>query len=251
MRRTLIQFMFRSRLRDTDLDWRMIGESEPYFGVLTAEQFKRKNLDDDARAAFFQSGKGDVEHFIDRMRTLFGPFDPQSVLDFGCGVGRLTLPLAELAGTATGVDISPGMLSEARKHRHAGLRFLDRIPEELFDWVVSAIVLQHIPPERGYLLIDDLVNRVASGGGLTIQIMFGRTSLHEKSAGARLVIDTPAVRPAIGRVKLKHIPKGRMIMHDYDLSQVVGILYLAGIKNVHLEHCDHGGMIGATIYARR
>jgi SAM-dependent methyltransferase len=238
-------------IRDTDRDWAIIGEEEPYFGVLSHERFKREHLDDETRAEFFRSGEGDIARLIDRMRALFGPFEPQSALDFGCGVGRLTAPLAAVTGAATGVDISPGMLAEARKHRNPGLRLLDTIPHELFDWVVSSIVLQHIPPERGYGIIEQLLDRVAPGGGVTLQIMFGRTAPHEKSIGARLVIDVQGVWPATPPKEGRELPLGVIIMHDYDLSRVVGLFYRAGMKALFLEHCDHGGMIGATIFARK
>lgn len=238
-------------IRDTDRDWAIIGEEEPYFGVLSHERFKREHLDEETRAEFSRSGEGDITRFIDRMRAFFGPFEPRSALDFGCGVGRLTAPLAALTGAATGVDISPGMLAEARKHRHPGLRFTETIPNELFDWVVSAIVLQHIPPQRGYGIIEQLLDRVAPGGGVTLQIMFGRTSPHEKSIGSRLVIDVQGVRPATPRKRRRKLPQGEMIMHDYDLTRVVGLFYRAGMKALFLEHCDHGGIIGATIYARK
>lgn len=251
IKRLLSSFQSDAQVRDTDRDWAIIGETEPYFGVLTSERFKREHLDEDARADFFRSGEGDIGHFIDRMRTIFGPFEPRSALDFGCGVGRLTVPLAVLTGAATGVDISPGMLAEARKHTHPGLRFLDSIPDEQFDWLVSAIVLQHVPPERGYGIIEALLDRISPDGGATIQIMFGRTAHHEKSVGARLVIDEKGVRPSIGRILPKKLRQGTMIMHDYDLSHVVGLFYRAGLKKLFLEHCDHGGIIGATIYARK
>ncbi|SDA36974.1 class I SAM-dependent methyltransferase [Sphingomonas sp. NFR15] len=239
-------------IRDTDRDWQIIGETEPFFGVLTADRFKRENLDENARREFFRSGEGDIHHFITRMREAFGHFEPRSALDFGCGVGRLTAPLAALTGAATGVDISSGMLAEARKHTHPRLRFLDAIPIEQFDWVVSAIVLQHIPPDRGYDILAELLGRVGPDGGATIQVMFGRTVRHENSIGARLIIDgEDGVRPPAPFRTRRKIPEGVMIMHDYDLSRVVGLFYLAGLKRLCLDHIDHGGIIGATIYARR
>lgn len=249
--RLISRFQSKIRLRDTDYDWRIIGETEPYFGVLTSDRFKRKNLNEQNRADFFQSGDGDINDFIDRMRSAFGPFEPRSALDFGCGVGRLTLPLAALTGAATGIDISPGMLAEARRHDKPGLRFLERVPDEVFDWVVSAIVLQHIPPERGYGIIEQLLGRVAASGGITLQIMFGRTAHHELSPGARLIIDEGGVRPAAALRRQKPPAAGKMLMHDYDLSRVVGLFYRAGMTCLILDHIDHGGMIGATIHARR
>lgn len=155
-------------MRDTDRDWEIIGETDPYFGVLTHDKFKRENLDDAGRSEFFRTGQENISYFLEKMRSTFGAFVPRSALDFGCGVGRLTVPLAETTGAATGVDVSQGMLAEARRHNHPGLRFMETIPDERFDWVVSIIVLQHIPPERGYEILKTLLDRVAPDGGATI-----------------------------------------------------------------------------------
>ncbi|AOR77481.1 class I SAM-dependent methyltransferase [Novosphingobium resinovorum] len=239
------------RQRDTDRDWRMIGETEPYFGVLTSETFKRDNLDDAARERFFASGRGDVRHHFSRMNALFGAFEPRSALDFGCGVGRLTVPLAEIAGQATGVDISPGMMAEARLHTTPGLTFVDAIPDVAFEWVMSLIVLQHIPPERGYKILRQLLAGVSENGGATVQLMFARTTQHARSAGGRLILDGTDVTPATRSRSPRGFREGVMLMHDYDLSRVIALFYQAGMTSLHLEHCDHGGIVGATIYARK
>src|SRR4051794_40461244 len=98
-----------SELRNTDKDWQLIGADEPYFGVLTNPKFRRENMSEEDRAEFYASGASGVSSMLARMRSLFGPFDPRSALDFGCGVGRLTRPLGEITGDAVGVDISSGM----------------------------------------------------------------------------------------------------------------------------------------------
>jgi SAM-dependent methyltransferase len=50
-----------------------------------------------------------------------------SVLDLGCGTGRLAEPLAELGHPVTGVDNEPGMLAELRRSTgaHADITTLD------------------------------------------------------------------------------------------------------------------------------
>ena len=37
------------------------------------------------------------------------------MLDIGCGIGRIERALAPLVGTITAIDISPGMIDEARR----------------------------------------------------------------------------------------------------------------------------------------
>jgi len=253
MLKRLISFLDRNRIfnnRDTDVDWKLIGEDEPYFGVLTSEEFKRSNFDNDARMKFYGSGWHDVTNDLEQMRKLFGEFNPRSALDFGCGVGRLTMPLAEITGDAVGVDISPGMLAEARVHEGPRLSFMEKIPDRKFAWVVSRIVLQHIPPERGYALLKQLLASVENAGGATIQIVFARTQVHARSAGARLIHSNDDSYYATPPRHHK-IPPGSMLMHDYDLSLVVSLFFAAGFRSLHLEHTDHGGMIGAVIYARK
>ena len=43
-----------------------------------------------------------------------------SVLEIGCGTGRVTIPIAELGFPVTGLDIVPGMIERARR-KSAGL----------------------------------------------------------------------------------------------------------------------------------
>jgi len=68
------------------------------------------------------------------------------VLDIGCGIGRMAEALAGRCRSVLGLDVSPGMVAEARR-RHgaqAHLRFevtdgtgLDTLPPDAFDLVVA------------------------------------------------------------------------------------------------------------------
>ena len=73
-----------------------------------------------------------------------------SVLDFGCGVGRVTGVLSQIARTVIGADISAVALSRASRIVPTavfcmlpGEGTLPFAPES-FDWIVSMICLQHI-----------------------------------------------------------------------------------------------------------
>src|SRR5689334_24129630 len=104
-------------IRDTDADWEEFAQREPYWAVLTADQFRRANLDQAARIEFFANGEGTVAHYLGVLRDHFGAPEQLDVsLDFGCGVGRLLFPLACRSNLAIGVDVSLTMLDECRKN---------------------------------------------------------------------------------------------------------------------------------------
>lgn len=109
-----------------------------------------------SEAAFAASGRSDVERIL---RLANGGRDPASgqryghILEFGCGVGRMTRVLCERAGRVTAVDISPTMIERARASREWGDHVAfgtcgegEAIPceNEAVDLVVSYLVFQHI-----------------------------------------------------------------------------------------------------------
>src|SRR5262245_32833851 len=57
----------------------------------------------------------DIEFFLNQARMLGGP-----VLELACGTGRILEPIANAGFAAAGIDLSPGMLVEARRKAPAG-----------------------------------------------------------------------------------------------------------------------------------
>ena len=105
------------------------------------------------------------------------PRAAQRALDFGCGVGRLTRALGTRFGSALGVDISAGMVEQARRLNEAfpACEFcvnaapdLGQLEAESFDFVYSSIALQHLPtvPEIERYVTEFL--RVARPDGLVV-----------------------------------------------------------------------------------
>ncbi|KDP95600.1 hypothetical protein ER13_15265 [Brevundimonas sp. EAKA] len=236
--------------RDTDADWEEIGRTNPYYGVLTDQRFKSDNLTEEALADFFRTGVEGVEYEANRLRARYPDFAPKSALDFGCGVGRLTRALAVVTGDTFGVDISDSMLAEARRNVPAGATFGRDLPDRAFDWIVSQIVFQHIPPERGYPLLKALMARLAPGGFVTLQFALYRDPRHASVPGGRIVMGEDFT--TVSNVKaLRNLAKGEMVMFDYDLTVISAILFAAGVTDIELSHTDHGGFHGASVRGRR
>lgn len=171
---------------DPDETWRRFGAEEPYYGVLTSERFRRSNLNDAHRAEFFQTGEKYVEEVLAQSKRAFHDGLPMGrALDFGCGVGRLTIPLALLFEQVTAVDISPAMIEEARINCCAygieNVTFvlsddaLTRV-EGAYDFINAYIVFEHIEEARGLRLIQRLLGLLGPGGVAVIDLC---TKRHE------------------------------------------------------------------------
>lgn len=238
-------------MRDTDTDWQIMGESEPYFGVLSHERFLRRNLTDETLAEFWTTGDHHIGAIHHRLVQHFGDFLPTNALDFGCGVGRLTRAMAKLAGRATGVDVSEGMLAEARASAPEGVDFLNYIPDGAFDWINTAIVFQHIPPERGYALFQQLLEVAAPECVLSVHFMLFKDATGVADQYFPNVEfstwDGSNLRPLLGKQRTP----GTMSMFDYDLNLLIAMLVRAGFTRYFLEHSNHGGAHGVEIFSRR
>jgi SAM-dependent methyltransferase len=94
---------------------------------------------------------------------------PRSLLELGCGAGRLTHPLLDLGYDVTAVDESAQMLAALRPQVGAvGGRIEDLRLEERFDAVLLASHLVNVPEahQRGQLL--DCRRRHLAPGGVVI-----------------------------------------------------------------------------------
>jgi ubiquinone/menaquinone biosynthesis C-methylase UbiE len=103
-----------------------------------------------------------------------------SVLDAGCGLGRLTIPLARGAGPqgeVTALDLQEGMLQEVKKRaRHADLdniRYLragiggGRLERDVFDRAVLITVIGEIPDREAAL--REMFSALKPGGILLVE----------------------------------------------------------------------------------
>jgi SAM-dependent methyltransferase len=249
-------------LRDTDQDWAVLAQTQPYWAVLSAEIYRGQTLDPAARAAFFGSGEQQVAALMGFAKRHLDPaFAPRRALDFGCGVGRLLLPLARLVALATphppapaaavGVDIAPAMIELCRANlAEAGLHHaevvlgddtLSRV-DGRFDLVNSLIVLQHIPPERGYRLIARLLDLLEVGGVGSLQLTYAkerRFFTHEAPRARYYRRDGDTLRD-LSPLDTEQ-PQGTIAMYDYDLNQIMlMIAAVAGHPILALPSHDDG-----------
>ncbi|MFD9069169.1 class I SAM-dependent methyltransferase [Streptomyces lasiicapitis] len=97
------------------------------------------------------------------------------VMDFGCGDGRVAIPLRALGYDVTGVDASPNMLAALNRHapdlatfRSDGSDFGKHLGRRKFDAVYCLAVLIHHSHETGQQLVERLRAVVRKGGILVL-----------------------------------------------------------------------------------
>jgi SAM-dependent methyltransferase len=123
------------------------------FAKSSAEHYICTEVDSstpEGREAFFRSGEEYVDRMVAGLEGLLARRD--AALDFGCGVGRLAMPLARHFARVTAVDISPTMLDKlAANCAERGVANVSgRLSDDdwegsgPFDLVNSFLVFQHL-----------------------------------------------------------------------------------------------------------
>lgn len=156
------------------------ARERPHWTVLTAPKFEPDQFEAN-REQFFQSGRNTVRTFrAFAARAGIDLAAYRSCFELGCGVGRVTVALAEMFRTVIGADIAAPMLEEAKRSAAAfkveNISWLltnkfsvyDDIPE--FDVFFSGIVLQHNPPPVMGFMLTRLLGRLRPGGVAYFQI---------------------------------------------------------------------------------
>jgi SAM-dependent methyltransferase len=159
--------------------WTRLGETEPYWSVISIERFKTAVFPDN-KNDFYDSGqKTDslIEVFFQRANC---DIPSGCCLEFGCGVGRVTRFLAKRFDKVIAVDLSPGNLRLCRQFlQDAGLKNVEYILLEKlsdldqfpgFDLLFSTIVLQHNPPPVIKLLLEKLFGKINNNGFALFQV---------------------------------------------------------------------------------
>lgn len=248
---------------ETDWAWEQWGRRDPYFGVITDPKFRRRELTNDTKREFFETGRLHVQYVFQVIRQFIDPnFSPGSVLDFGCGVGRLVVPFSEKANDVVGLDVSPSMLMETRKNcdergiSNVHLLMSDDDLSSLsnsFDLIHSCIVFQHIPPDRGRTIFQNLLCHLNPGGVGAVHFSYSKSHYAPTYGLAPASSARPATR-SLNPVAPIELPDGvdpEMQMNPYQLTELYFFLQVAGVRRVHSEFTDHGGELGVFLYFQK
>ena len=127
---------------------------------------------------FFETGRILIEDLFDYLKENNIEYRRERVLDFGCGVGRLSQSLCQYFDFVDGTDISEEMVKQAttkNKFRDRCRYFtsdnerLDQIPNETYDVVFTYATLQHIEPYFVERYLKSFLRILKPGGILLFQ----------------------------------------------------------------------------------
>ena len=174
--------------RNASENWEKYGADDPYYGVLSHDRYHKGILDGDSRQDFFDSGSEYIDVIVNKIIKHIDPeFAPDNSLDFGCGVGRLLIPISNISKQSSGVDVSASMLKEAKVNlkefsiSNAALIESDdcsSLKPLSFDFVHSFIVFQHIPVKHGMLILDNIMSSLKHGGVGVLHFTYWNPGLH-------------------------------------------------------------------------
>ena len=156
--------------------WDELGRTDPLWAVLSLPDKRggRWELDE-----FLATGVREIDEVLAKVEALgLGPVFGKA-LDFGCGVGRLTQPLAARFQEATGVDIAPSMIERAKSINVHGdrCRYVLNDRDDLgifsdgsFDFIYSSITLQHMPRPLMMTYVAEFIRLLSPSGVLVFQL---------------------------------------------------------------------------------
>jgi cyclopropane fatty-acyl-phospholipid synthase-like methyltransferase len=246
----------------TDQDWEKWGAKDPYYGVVSRSEFRACSFVEN-RDRFFNSGEEFIDKVFAQAKRCFGGIKKGGTgLDFGCGVGRLTIPLARRLGHVDGLDVAPGMLKLAREnckvagrgnvefYQSNGMFDSERWPRR-YDYINSYIVLQHIPVRRGYTIIDRLLGLLNDDGIAMLHVSLRRNLPLWRSAVYRMKHSIPLASYAFNVLQNKPLRTPQMQMNEYDIVRVMEIFSRHKITEVSVTPENHRGVETAQLIGRK
>jgi 2-polyprenyl-3-methyl-5-hydroxy-6-metoxy-1,4-benzoquinol methylase len=237
-------------LRRLQRHWNRLAQSDPMWAVLT--EFDSKGIAGGVEE-FFATGRAEIEDVMRELDGLGAHVPRGSALDFGCGVGRVTIALADHFEEVHGIDIAPSMIELANHHRGERGRVvyhlntsqgLQLFEDELFDLVYSARTLQHIDPRYTKTYLREFLRILKPGGFLVFQLPAKRLVHGLGSTTQRQRLKRWLARllphPIVDLYRIIRYRQPWMEMHGIPLQETVTLLHGCGGRVLRI-HTDESG----------
>jgi len=167
-------------MAELDPLWAILSDPEKKFGRWDPQEFFLDGEREAKRVARMCEANG--------VNVSYG-----KMLDFGCGVGRMTRAFSQYFRSCVGIDVSEKMVELARKYNanRPHCEFVASASETMpfedatFDFVFSVLVLQHLPKKSMILGYISEFIRVAKNGGVMVFQLTNEVPLRQRIQGRR------------------------------------------------------------------
>jgi SAM-dependent methyltransferase len=159
-------------------EWDALARTDPLWYILTHKDKVGNRWGTDE---FFAIGEEEADWLVGYAdRVSGGELRRGTALDFGCGVGRVTGPLAARFERAIGIDVSEVMVELARRHHshRSNCEFmvncrddLDVVESDSVDLLYSKLTLQHMETRHALAYMREFIRVVRPGGLAVFQVI--------------------------------------------------------------------------------
>jgi SAM-dependent methyltransferase len=227
--------------------WDARAEEDAFFFVDNRLDYRKPDLD-----RFWRGGEEDLDKLLAALGVAVRSDD--SVVEIGCGVGRLTRVLAARAADVRALDVSQRMLDVAQEH-NGGLAnvtwllgdgaSLTGVDAASADACVSHVVFQHVPdPEITLSYVREMGRVLRPGGWAAFQIS-NDPAIHRPRRGVARLRD--AVKALVGRA-----PRGQANPAWRGSAVELGALRAAAADGgMEVERVEGEGTQYCLVLARR
>ena len=163
--------------------------------------------------------------------------------------------MARRFDAVVGVDVSPGMLAEARLNcARAGLENVELVESDdnlsrvvgCFDLVHSTMVFQHLAPRRGERLLRCLIQRLGAGGVAALHVTYHWPVGRFRRFKYWLLTQVPLAAAAANVLRGRPPGAPLMEMNCYSLNRLFAAVQAAGAQRLHAaftQHHEHWGVL--------
>lgn len=224
----------------TDEEWMAWGAHDPMYGVATWDGRSKSGDNPWTEREFFELGRQDWHDFYSVWNRLL-PVNTDSILEIGCGAGRITKQLVATFDQVYAIDVSKDMIAFAKKNITEGnVVFTEvsgtNVPLEnvKVSAVFSCHVFQHLESIASVEEYFKEVYRVLKpGGNVLIHIPIHQFPISNKRFSGlirheyNLFLKITNIKADLYRKRMRH--GGRPCMHGISIEQPCILEFLGNI----------------------
>jgi SAM-dependent methyltransferase len=203
-------------------DWDRRAQVDPYYWVAATQEADLQSYESSAQTdcegflKYFLGGNWDESLAKDK-------FKDQALLDLGCGIGRMTAPLANYFQRSVGVDVSEQMILKAKELHQSitNAEFicnsgtdLSMLADGSIDIACSYSVLAHLPADVTEAYFLEIGRILKTAGFFRYQFWVGPQEKHPQDQDS-------------------------LSIHVYSEAQLKNLHEQAGLEIIHREEIDY------------